>query len=172
MRFRIVRVSSRMYGSLGQEIMSPVGDERVVVLTTGFRHEPGKPDVLRAIRAYPYEHLQAWNRDLGSSFKSGDLGEHLTLETFEGSDAMPEDSVRLGDVFWWGSQVVLQISRCGQPWGLSAAQVTRTGRCGWAFRVLRHGIAPVGGELKRVITDPFAPTIADSFLRHAQRGMV
>jgi MOSC domain-containing protein YiiM len=46
--------------------------------------------------------------------------------------------------------------------------MTVSGYCGWYFRVLSEGIAPVRGSLLRTRTDNAAPNVRDAFFAKTQ----
>jgi MOSC domain-containing protein YiiM len=99
----------------------------------------GGPD--KAVCVYPAEHYPEWRRSLGLELPWGAFGENLTVE------GLLEHEVHIGQVFACGA-LRLQVSQPRQPcWKLArrwrvkdlAAQVERTGRTGWYFRVLQEG---------------------------------
>lgn len=107
----------------------------------------GGPD--KAINAYPVEHHAAWSAELGITLGLGDFGENISTR------GLCEDDVCIGDVFQCGDLRV-QISQPRQPcWKLSrrwrikdlAAQMERSGRTGWYFRVLESGMIRAGTAL-------------------------
>jgi MOSC domain-containing protein YiiM len=138
--------------------------------TTGFYKEPVTSPVLvsrtnlagdgqadlrnhggldKAICAYPRDHWLHWEAELGMELPHGAFGENFTTE------GATEPDVYIGDVYRCGT-ALLQISQPRQPcWKLArrwrirdlAAQVERTGRTGWYFRVLKEGIVEPGSEL-------------------------
>ena len=104
----------------------------------------------KAVCVYPSEHYAGWQATLGLELPWGAFGENLTVE------GLIESDVRIGDVFACG-EVQLQVSQPRQPcWKLArrwrvkdlAAQVERTGRTGWYFRVLNAGSLRAGDVLK------------------------
>ena len=106
--------------------------------------------VEKAVCVYPVEHYAYWNEVLpGLELPQGAFGENLTTQ------GMMETTVCVGDVFELGEALV-QVSQPRQPcWKLArrwrvkdlSAQVERTGRTGFYFRVLRHGYARAGDGL-------------------------
>ncbi|MFD0689926.1 MOSC domain-containing protein [Actinomadura fibrosa] len=118
----------------------------------------GGPD--KAVYVYPSANYAFW-RAVGSDLEPARVGENLAVA---GPD---EREVRIGDVWSWGEALV-QVSQPRTPCYKLAAHTGRTdvaahmigsGRCGWYLRVLRAGRVPTGGELRRVETDPAAPTV-------------
>lgn len=107
----------------------------------------GGPD--KAINAYPREHQQYWESELGIELPHGSFGENLTV-----SGACEED-VCIGDIFQLGD-VVVQVTQPRQPcWKLArrwrikdlAVRVEQTGLTGWYFRVLKEGTISAPGEM-------------------------
>jgi MOSC domain-containing protein YiiM len=92
------------------------------------------------------------------------FGENLTLE---GTD---ENDVAIGDQFRWGD-VLLEISQPRAPCfklGIHAredipARMTLSARCGWYFRVVEVGFAPVDGVLVRE-RDTGRPSVRETFI--------
>ncbi|MFN0079390.1 MAG: MOSC domain-containing protein [Prosthecobacter sp.] len=106
----------------------------------------------KAINVYPSEHYPTWMEELGLDLQPGAFGENFT------TTGMTESEVCVGDVFQCGA-LRLQVSQPRQPcWKLArrwrikdlAAQVERTGRTGWYFRVLSGGPVRAGMKLERV----------------------
>jgi len=107
----------------------------------------------KAVCVYPAEHYSHWNAiDALSSASAGAFGENLTTE------GLLEDEVCIGDVYSLGEAVV-QVSQPRQPcWKLArrwrvkdlALQVERTGRTGFYFRVLTHGLVKSGDTFSRL----------------------
>lgn len=104
----------------------------------------------KALCSYPHEHYGEWEIELGSSFPAGAFGENFT------TTGLVEAEVCIGDVFQ-AEGLVVQVSQPRQPcWKLArrwrikdlAAQVERTGRTGWYFRVLQEGAVQVGMVLE------------------------
>lgn len=101
----------------------------------------------KAVCVYPAEHYVEWRHSW--DLPLGAFGENLT--TF----GLIESGVYIGDVFTLGEARV-QVSQPRQPcWKLArrwqikdfAAQVERTGRTGFYFRVLHHGLVAAGDRL-------------------------
>lgn len=132
--------------------------EHPILLTTyGFAGDKvGDPTVHggtdKAVHFYPVEHYAAWTADCRAAHaephphmqRLGGFGENITAL------AMTEDCVHIGDRFRIGGAVV-EISQGRQPcWKLDhhfgqkgmMADVIRTGRSGYYFRVIEEG--PVG----------------------------
>lgn len=110
----------------------------------------GGPD--KAVHQYASEHYAAWRAELGPQAvleAPAAFGENLY------SSGLTEASVCLGDWFRVG-EVLLEVSQARQPcWKLNerfgradmAAQVQRTGRTGWYYRVLEEGALWVGADM-------------------------
>lgn len=103
----------------------------------------------KAVCVYPAEHYSFWAAGLGLDLPWGAFGENLSVE------GLLEHEVRIGDVYECG-ELCLQVSQPRQPcWKLArrwrvkdlAAQVERTGRTGWYFRVLSPGTLAAGDVL-------------------------
>lgn len=104
----------------------------------------------KAVCVYPATHYADWRLTLGMpDLAWGAFGENLTVE------GLSEAGVCIGDVIAAGNGVV-QISQPRQPcWKLArrwrvkdlAAQVERTGKTGWYFRVLKAGVIESGQSL-------------------------
>lgn len=109
----------------------------------------GGPD--KAVCVYPEEHYTHWRTELNlPDLPHGAFGENFTI------GGLSESAVCIGDVFELASGAVVQISQPRQPcWKLArrwrikdlAAQVERTGRTGWYFRVLVPGVVSAGATL-------------------------
>lgn len=107
----------------------------------------------KAVCVYPIEHYAEWRGTLRlPEVPHGAFGENLTTH------GLIESSVCIGDVFTVGEARV-QISQPRQPcWKLArrwrikdlSAQVERTGRTGFYFRVLRHGTVAAGDAITLV----------------------
>ena len=126
------------------------------------REHHGGPD--KAVYAYPADHWPWWEVR-GFLCKPGAFGENLTIE---GAD---ETMVAIGDRFQWGS-AVLEIAQPRVPcYKLqfhsgrvdAGALMTTSARCGWYFRVLVQGIAPVAdGKLIRSASRA-GPTVREAW---------
>lgn len=106
----------------------------------------------KAVYAYAGEHYVRWRAEwpaLAPRLVPGGFGENLTTA------GMDEESLCLGDVLRHG-EAVLQLCQPRQPcFKLSLAMgeprivkaLTRTGRSGWYFRVLRRGPLAAGDPI-------------------------
>ena len=133
---RTGKVHCRTLGLVGDE----QGDLRV----------HGGPD--KAVHHYPSEHYDAWRAEMGPHTlleSPAAFGENLH------SSGLTEADVCLGDRFRVGD-VLLEVSQARQPcWKLNerfgrrdmAAQVQRTGRTGWYYRVLEEGELWAGADM-------------------------
>lgn len=103
----------------------------------------------KAVCVYPLEHYADWRASLGlPEMSPGAFGENFT------TTGLVEAGVCIGDVFAVGrGDALVQISQPRQPcWKLArrwrvkdlTAQVERTGRTGFYFRVLQHGEVGAG----------------------------
>ncbi|HKX73714.1 MAG TPA: MOSC domain-containing protein [Candidatus Saccharimonadales bacterium] len=182
----IIQVSAGKPGLLGEFrgrqvqsgiVKQRVEDERVYVGALGLEPDDqadkrvvagkqvhGGP--LKAVYAYPLDHLAEWNAELSSGVSPGiSFGENLTVH------GMLETDVRIGDEFRCGD-VVLRVTSPRRPCyklGLHLGEyvpvrMNQTGRCGWYFQVLSPGYLPTAGAMLELIaSDPSAPTVAEAF---------
>lgn len=101
----------------------------------------------RAVCAYSAEHYSYWKQTLSlKEFPFGALGENFTV------GGLLEATTCVGDIYTIGEAVV-QVSQPRQPcwkparrWKIKdlTAQIERTGRTGFYFRILRHGWVQAG----------------------------
>jgi MOSC domain-containing protein YiiM len=118
----------------------------------------------KAVYAYPADHWPWWEAEHRLTCAANTFGENLTVE---GAD---ETTVAIGDRFRWGD-ALLEVSQPRAPCfklGLHARedipmQMTISARCGWYFRVVDVGFAPVGGELVRE-HDAGGPSVREAFV--------
>jgi len=110
------------------------------------RHVHGGPE--KAVYGYPLSGYAGWRSefpDIAHRFVPGAMGENLVI------DGQDEAGLCIGDIIRCGS-VTLQIAQIREPCSTFAAVIgtarvvramTRSGRCGWYYRVLEAGeIAP------------------------------
>ncbi len=117
----------------------------------------------KAVYAYPADHWPWWRSKHALNCAPNTFGENLTLE---GAD---EDAVSIGDRFRWGD-ALLEIAQPRAPCfklGLHAredipARMTVSARCGWYFRVVETGFAPLQGEIVRE-HDTGGPSVREAF---------
>lgn len=138
----------------------------------------GGPDM--AVHLYPRAHRAFWREQLGDVpmlDEPGAFGSNLAV------DDLIETQVHLGDIFRVGS-ALLQVSQPRKPcWKIEhrfsaqcdskgmVAQIVKTARCGWYFRVLEIGEAEAGDTLERVELGHEDWDIARaSFALHAGKG--
>ena len=156
-------------------VKKPVHAETVAVGSTGLVGDEqvdlaahGGPE--RAVYAYPTDNWSWWQHEHRFACAPGCFAENLTIS---GAD---ESSVAIGDRFRWGD-VVLEVSQPRTPChkfqrvsGRSdaSALMTRSGRCGWHFRVIEPGVAPAGGMLRRA-GESGGPSVREVFLAGADR---
>lgn len=112
----------------------------------------------KAIYGYPLSGYDGWRADfpdLAARFGPGAMGENLVIA---GQD---EASLCIGDVIQCGT-ATLQISQIREPCSTFAAvfgttrvvrAMTRSGRCGWYYRVVKPGIIGAG-DAHTVINRP------------------
>lgn len=113
----------------------------------------GGPD--KAVHFYPAEHYAAWRADLGDHPRlaaPGGFGENLSAL------GLTEDKVRIGDRFRIGT-ALFEVAQGRQPcWKLDhhfgrktmAADVIRSGRSGFYFRVLEPGLVAPDDVIRQV----------------------
>lgn len=106
----------------------------------------------KAVHHYPQEHYAAWRSELGPHpllEAPAAFGENLHTTGLTEADVCLGDRFRIGDA-------LLEVSQARQPcWKLSerfgrpdmAAQVQRSGRTGWYYRVLEEGDVWAGAQL-------------------------
>jgi MOSC domain-containing protein YiiM len=126
----------------------------------------GGPD--KAVHFYPAEHYAAWRADLDDHphlAAPGGFGENLSAL------GLTEDRVRIGDRFRIGS-ALFEVAQGRQPcWKLDhhfsrktmAADVIRTGRGGFYFRVIAPGVVTAGDAIEQVESGPAEWTVARVF---------
>jgi MOSC domain-containing protein YiiM len=119
----------------------------------------------KAVYAYPTAHWPWWTQEHGLACGPATFGENLTL------DGADETDVAIGDRFRWG-EALLEISQPRAPCFKLGIHTGRndiptrmiiSARCGWYFRVLDEGRAPVMGELVREHSSG-GPSVRDAFV--------
>ena len=126
----------------------------------------GGPEM--ALHLYPMDH-HAWWR--------GEIGEHPALDEPGGFGSnlavtgLLEDAVHIGDRFRLGTALV-EVSQPRQPcWKIDhrfgrkgmVAEIVKTGRCGWYFRVIETGEVQAGDSLERIAIGASAWSVARVF---------
>lgn len=158
--------------AIGKE---PVGSSHIRVLADtlegdGVADRSVHGGVDKAVYAYPSGAWGWWENEHGFACRPGSFGENLTVT---GAD---ESDVRIGDRFAWG-EAMLEVSQPRQPCfkfqihaGRAdvAALMTIHAKCGWYYRVIRPGLAPVAGELERVEASD-GPTVRETFIAGLHR---
>jgi MOSC domain-containing protein YiiM len=123
----------------------------------------GGPD--KAVYSYPSDHWTWWEREKNFHCAPGAFGENLTLS---GAD---ETTVAIGDRFQWGD-AVLEIAQPRVPCHKfilytgrddAGALMLTSGRCGWYFRVLTIGAAPVADASLNRVEESGGPTVRETF---------
>jgi MOSC domain-containing protein YiiM len=126
----------------------------------------GGPD--KAVHFYPAEHYAAWRADLGDHDRlaaPGGFGENLSAM------GLTEDRVCIGDRFRIGT-ALFEVAQGRQPcWKLDhhfarktmSADVIRTGRGGFYFRVVEDGAVAAGDTIVQVAQGPAEWTVARVF---------
>jgi MOSC domain-containing protein YiiM len=99
----------------------------------------------RAVYAYSADNWPWWEKEKHFACAPGTFGENLTLS------GAGDDAIRIGDRFSWG-ETVLEVSQPRTPCFKfqrfservdASTLMALSARCGWYFRVLKEGIAPV-----------------------------
>jgi MOSC domain-containing protein YiiM len=118
----------------------------------------------KAVYAYPADHRSWWEAQ-GIAAGPAALGENLTLS------GAREDEVAIGDHFRWG-EVILEVSQPRGPCfklGMYSGRpdaphlMTLSGRCGWYFRVVAEGEAPIAEASCVRVRESSGPTVRDAF---------
>lgn len=125
----------------------------------------GGPDM--ALHHYPYDHYAFWQQRLDSHkllLKPGAFGENLSTR------GLVESEMRIGDRFRLGEALV-ELSKGRQPcwkldhrFGVSGkqsvmAEIVRTGRCGFYYRVVEPGLVQTGDVMRMVERGPSEWTV-------------
>jgi MOSC domain-containing protein YiiM len=125
----------------------------------------------RAVYAYPTDNWPWWEKEHRFACAPGTFGENLTVA---GAD---ESAIAIGDRFSWG-EAVLEVSQPRLPCHKfqrfsgredASALMTLSGRCGWLFRVLATGRAPVEGSRLVRIGESGGPSVREVFLAGSDR---
>lgn len=179
MELRILSVNvatPRVIGMRGGEAVlsgiakAPVVGETVLVGATNIEGD-GQADlsvhggVDKAVYAYSSDHWPWWEREQALPCRPASFGENLTIE---GAD---ETAIAIGDRFRWG-ETVLEVSQPRAPCFKFAIYTSRTdapslmtlsGRCGWYFRVITPGRAPVSGAVLAREKQTGGPNVREAF---------
>lgn len=122
----------------------------------------------KAIHHYPYDHYPVWRGEIGEHpllAAPGGFGENIATL------GLLESEVCIGDRFRLGTALV-ELSHGRKPcWKIShrfglpklTAQVVRTGRAGWYYRVLEPGTVVAGDTIALVERDLPEWTVARTF---------
>ncbi|MCG6119644.1 MAG: MOSC domain-containing protein [Blastomonas sp.] len=144
-----------MLGALGFE-----GDQVADVV------HHGGPDM--AVHHYPFDHYGYWQQRLDAHkllLKPGAFGENISTR------GLVESDLRIGDKFRLGEALV-ELTKGRQPcwkldhrFGVSGkqsvmAEIVRTGRCGFYYRVLEPGRVQ-SGDVMRLVEHGPAPWTVD-----------
>ncbi|CZE49430.1 MOSC domain-containing protein [Campylobacter geochelonis] len=109
----------------------------------------------KAIFANSAKNYKIWENFLETKMEFGDMGENLSI------DELDENSVCVGDIHKIGS-LVLQVSQPRKPcFKISkffnnakfTAEIFKTGRTGWYYRVVENGSCKCGDEVEMVQKD-------------------
>lgn len=108
----------------------------------------GGPD--KVVCCYPADHYPAWRVELDRPYLPfGGFGENFTITGLAEADTCIGDRWQVGDAELEVSQPRQPCWKLARRWRINdlAAQVLRTGRTGWYFRVLREGTLAAGQAL-------------------------
>lgn len=112
----------------------------------------GGPD--KAIHHYPFDHYARWAADrpaLAPALQApGAFGENISTTGWTEADICIGDQFRMGSAIIEVSQGRQPCWKLGHSFGDSAmvAQVVKTGRCGWYYRVIAPGAVEPGDSLQ------------------------
>lgn len=150
--------------------MGIIGDEQADQRVIRGKRVHGGP--LKAVYAYPLEHLALWTAELPGGVSPGSsFGENLTVT------GATEEDVQIGDEFCYGD-VVLQVTSPRRPCyklGLHMGEdiprrMMANGRCGWYFKVVSPGELPTTGiTLDLIGRVNGAQTVAEAFAEKVRR---
>jgi len=138
---RTAFVKAPVSGPVGVHPLGLAGDEQAD------RRVHGGPE--KAVYGYPASGYDGWRAeflDLADRFVPGAMGENLVVT------GLDEASVNIGDVVRAGT-ALLQIAQIREPCSTFTAMIgtaraaramTRSGRCGWYYRVLEDGVIAAG----------------------------
>lgn len=157
----------------GKEVMTGIYKEpvpgRVKVGTLGLAGDAqadlkNHGGIYKAVYAYPFEHYEAWSRELGrNDFAFGQFGENLTIT------GLTEDSVHIGDMFRI-STALLEVTQPRVPCFKLAhkmnlpefpKQFMTSGRTGFYLRVIEEGEIAAADSIERVKTDPHGVSVRE-----------
>ena len=128
-------------GAVRVEVLGIIGDAQAN------RRVHGGPE--KAVYGYPLSGYAAWRTEfaaLADRFVPGAMGENLVV------DGQDEASLCIGDIIRCGT-ATLQIAQIREPCSTFAAvlgtsrvvkAMTKSGRCGWYYRVLEAGMMAPG----------------------------
>jgi MOSC domain-containing protein YiiM len=120
----------------------------------------------QAICAYPEQHYVGLSEVLELRLAAGAFGENVVVR---GQD---ETDVCIGDHYQWG-QALLEVTKARQPcltlnkvWNCSklAAELGRSGRTGWYYRVLKAGQVSSADALELVLRQPDAVSVRQQWM--------
>lgn len=123
----------------------------------------------KAVYAYPFEHYDFWERDLGrTDFGYGQFGENLTVEGLLEDDVCVGDLLRVGTSIFELTQPRVPCFKLGiRMGGLRdfPNRFLKSGRVGFYLRVVEEGAIQAGDTVEHVRVDPDGMTIRE--LHHA-----
>ncbi|MBC7506679.1 MAG: MOSC domain-containing protein [Sandarakinorhabdus sp.] len=143
-------VKTPVAGPVAVHSLGLTGDEQ------GNLRVHGGPE--KAVYGYPVSGYADWRADfpdMAARFGPGAMGENLVIEGHDETDICIGDTIRCGTA-------TLQIAQIREPCSTLAAvlgtsrvvrTMTRSGRCGWYYRVLQPGVI-CAGDSHAVIDRP------------------
>lgn len=147
-----------------------VGPESLVGDDVADHQSHGGPR--KSVYAYPTEHYPPWTEELAvGEIPIGAFGENLTVR------GASEDEIRIGDVLAIGSAEFAVTQPRLPCFKLNARfqredmidRMLRNERSGFYLTVRRTGSLRAGEEIRRIGTDPSAPSVREDFRRRAHR---
>ncbi|MDH5205397.1 MAG: MOSC domain-containing protein [Hylemonella sp.] len=122
-----------------------------------------------AVYAYPHEHYAHWQQLLAREpFPMGQFGENLTVS------GLLEETVRIGDVFRFGSAVLqvaqprIPCAKLNERMGFRfSPQFQASRKVGYYLRVLQEGDVAAGDAIQLLERDPNSPSM-EEFVRISQ----
>jgi MOSC domain-containing protein YiiM len=147
-------------GPIAISLLGLAGDEQADLTVHGGRD--------KAVHHYPLDHYQTWRGEIGEHpllGSPGAFGENISTY------GLIETEVCIGDRFRLGTALV-ELSHGRKPcWKIShrfglpklTAQVVKTGRAGWYYRVLEPGTVQAGDTIQLVERSQPEWTVARTF---------
>jgi MOSC domain-containing protein YiiM len=121
----------------------------------------GGPD--KAVYAYPAEHYDYWQGELGVALPWGAFGENLTTAGVLEPDIAIGDRVRVGTIELMVTQPRLPCFKLGIRFGRDdmVKRFLHSGRSGFYFAVVREGEVTAGDRVEVAARDARGVTVSD-----------